>query len=89
MTPTPAKPRANRAENLNRLCRAAIGQTGWRMVQVSSHPVSAKGGSAFGGNPQTEKPVESQEVSNFWSFVDAYTAFAGKAVLAKTQSFKP
>ena len=30
-----------------------------------SYPVSAKGGPAFGGNPQTEKPVEIQEVSSF------------------------
>ena len=33
-----------------------------------SYPVSVKGGLAFGGNPQTEKPVEIQEVSSFWSF---------------------
>ena len=35
---------------------------------VWSYPVSAKGGPAFGGNPQTEKPVEIQEVSSFSSF---------------------
>ena len=33
-----------------------------------SYPVSAKGGPAFGGNPQTEKPVEIQEGSSFSSF---------------------
>ena len=27
---------ANRAENLTRLCSAAIGQTGWRMVQFGA-----------------------------------------------------
>ena len=46
--------RANGAEKLTRLCSATIGQTGWRMVQVG-YPVSAKGGPAFGGNPQIEK----------------------------------
>ena len=35
---------------------------------VWSYPVSAKGGPAFGGNPQTEKPVEIQEGSSFSSF---------------------
>ena len=55
----------NRAENLTRLLQChhlpdcMADGAGW------SYPVSAKGGPAFGGNPQTEKPVEIQEVSSF------------------------
>ena len=38
-----------------------------------SYPVSVKGGSAFGGNPQTEKPVEIQEVASFLEFLPTRT----------------
>ena len=78
----PCKTPPTARENLIRLCSATIGQTGWRMVQVWSYPVSVKGGSAFGGNPQTEKPVEIQEVSSFLSFLTRTQLFARRLFYA-------
>ena len=64
VTPTPAKPRQPRRKShpslqCHNLQDWVADGAGW------SYPVSAKGGPAFGGNPQTEKPVEIQEVSSF------------------------
>ena len=67
MTPIPAKPRQPRGKSHPSLQCHNL-QDWVADGAVWSYPVSAKGGPAFGGNPQTEKPVEIQEGSSFSSF---------------------
>ena len=67
MTPISAKPRQPRGKSHPSLQCHNL-QDWVADGAVWSYPVSAKGGPAFGGNPQTEKPVEIQEGSSFSSF---------------------
>ena len=64
VTPTPAKPRQPRGKSHPSLQCHNL-QDWVADGAVWSYPVSAKGGPAFDGNPQTEKPMEIQEVSSF------------------------
>ena len=81
MPPDPAKPRQARGKSHPSL--QCHNWPDWVADgAVWSYPVSAKGGPAFGGNPQTEKPVEIQEVSSFSHLVTFLTRTRGSSSFA-------